>query len=106
MPEEDWTNNLNAVISKMEEKDKTLGQESRRFWNEITTHAYIFDRAELTINILKEDVTRAKLLAFFDEKLRVGGRMRRYRATHDTHTHTHKDTRVRVRWLQSLMCVR
>jgi secreted Zn-dependent insulinase-like peptidase len=104
MPEEDWTNNLNAVISKMEEKDKTLGQETRRFWNEITTHAYIFDRAELTMNILKEDVTRAKLLAFFDEKLRVGGRMRRYRATH--HTHTHTCARVRVRWSPSLMCVR
>lgn len=82
MPEEDWTNNLNAVISKMEEKDKTLGQETRRFWNEITTHAYIFDRAELTMNILKEDVTRAKLLAFFDEKLRVGGRMRSKLSVH------------------------
>jgi len=82
MPEEEWTNNLNAVIAKMEEKDKTLGQEARKHWNEITTHAYIFDRAELTVNILKEDVTRAKLLAFFDEKLRVGGRMRSKLSVH------------------------
>lgn len=77
MTEEEFDNHRNAVIVKLEEKDKTLSQETRRFWNEISTHKYIYDRAELTVTILKEDVTKAKILHFFDDKLRAGARARR-----------------------------
>lgn len=82
MTDEEFANYLNAVIVKLEEKDKTLAQEARRYWNEITTHKYVFDRDELTVTILKEDVTKDKILRFFDERLKAGARTRSKLSVH------------------------
>lgn len=35
------------------EKDYNLGKEHSRYWDEIATHKYIFDRQEKEIEILK-----------------------------------------------------
>ncbi len=44
MPADEYTKNLNAVIARKLEKDKTLNEETSRHWQEIAKHRYTFNR--------------------------------------------------------------
>lgn len=80
-----------AVITKLLEKPKTLGERHRRIWNEIEARHYNFDKrknlslsrvtlaflGEKQANIL-ESLTKADILDFFDRKLKKGSPERRF----------------------------
>ena len=42
--DEEFKTQLDAVLVKVEEKDYNLGKENNRYWSEIATHKYLFDR--------------------------------------------------------------
>ena len=73
MSEENFQTYIKAVISKLEEKDKTLAQEARRFWVEIEGCHYLFNRSEVTVKEIREKVTKETLLHFFDTFFAFGG---------------------------------
>ncbi len=48
MSEEEWTNHCQSLIARKLEKDKSLKQESERFWKEVANpHTYWFDRGKI-----------------------------------------------------------
>jgi len=70
-PEEFFTY-VAAVISKKEEKDKTLRKQALRYWREIITHKFLFKRVEQEVVELKK-LTKEQLLAFFDKFIAATG---------------------------------
>ena len=71
MSAEQFADNVAAVIAAKLEKDKTPWQETMRYWNEITDMTYVFDRAEVEAEALKE-IGQAEIVAFFEEHIAVG----------------------------------
>jgi len=66
MTEEEWEHNKNALIALKLEKDKTLNKQSTRYWLEITSHTYVFDRAEkeaIELRLLQKN----EVVAFWNE---------------------------------------
>lgn len=68
MSETDFQKNLSSVVAKKFEKDKNLWQESLRYWHEITSQAYCFNRDRLEGEYLKT-ISKAEVLYFFREHL-------------------------------------
>ena len=54
-----------AVYVKAAEKNYNLNQEFGRFWGEICTHKYIFDRQEKQIQVLSE-ITKKDFQELFE----------------------------------------
>lgn len=44
LSDEEFKTQVESVMTQIAEKDYNLGREHQRFWNEIVTHKYIFDR--------------------------------------------------------------
>lgn len=44
MTEEEFNVQKKSVHTQIAEKDKNMGEESNRFWKEISTHNYDFER--------------------------------------------------------------
>jgi len=76
MSEEEFNSNLDALIRKKQQANKTLSQETGKYWVEIGTHQYIFDHDEQSATVLKS-LTRAQVIAFFDKYLKAAAPMRR-----------------------------
>lgn len=53
MTEEEFKIHVDAVLVKVSEKDYNLQKDNFRFWQEISTHKYLFDRQEKEIEALK-----------------------------------------------------
>jgi len=51
--EEEFEVQKQAVITKLAEKDINLARENGRFFNEIATHEYVFDRQDKEVEIVK-----------------------------------------------------
>eukprot|EP00026_Physarum_polycephalum_P000474 Phypoly_transcript_00475.p1 GENE.Phypoly_transcript_00475~~Phypoly_transcript_00475.p1 ORF type:complete len:990 (+),score=181.17 Phypoly_transcript_00475:1631-4600(+) len=66
LTEEEFKNYVNSISAELLEADKTLGQETNRYWREISNECYIFDRAQREVNELQK-LTQEDLLAFFDK---------------------------------------
>lgn len=45
LDEKEFNHHVNALITKILEKDKRLKKESMRYWREITSRQYKFDRS-------------------------------------------------------------
>ncbi len=71
LTDEEFNDHRTALIAHIEEKDKTLGKEAIRYWTEIATHKYLFNRRELLVKQLRE-VTKDAVLKFFDERIAKG----------------------------------
>jgi len=54
-----------AVLTKLSEKDINLQRENGRYWNEIATHEYVFDRQDKEIEVVKS-ITKEEFLAHFE----------------------------------------
>lgn len=54
-----------AVITKLAEKDINLARENGRYWNEIATHEYVFDRQDKEIECVKS-ITKEEFLSHFE----------------------------------------
>ena len=74
--DEELQKNILAVVEKLLEKSKNLDQESTRFWNEITSANYLFDRKERLAKHLKT-VVLSDVLNFFDTYLSASSPRRR-----------------------------
>jgi hypothetical protein len=44
LTEEEFKNHVNSIAAELLEADKTLGQETNRYWREISNECYVFDR--------------------------------------------------------------
>lgn len=53
MTEEEFNVQRKSVYTQIAEKDKNMGEESSRFWKEISTHNYDFDRQQKEIDTLE-----------------------------------------------------
>eukprot|EP01090_Pellita_catalonica_P013689 TRINITY_DN3308_c0_g1_i2.p1 TRINITY_DN3308_c0_g1~~TRINITY_DN3308_c0_g1_i2.p1 ORF type:complete len:962 (-),score=160.08 TRINITY_DN3308_c0_g1_i2:14-2899(-) len=58
-----------SLVSKLEEKEKKLNQESARWWAHIKDRQYEFDRAEKQVEFLKT-VDKKAVLSFFDRYIK------------------------------------
>ncbi len=56
MPADEYTKNLNAVIARKLEKDKTLNEETSRHWQEIAKHRYTFNRGTASDSIASQHI--------------------------------------------------
>jgi insulysin len=54
MTVEEFNVQKNSVRTQVAEKDKNMGEESGRFWGEISGHSYDFDKQEKHLKILDE----------------------------------------------------
>jgi secreted Zn-dependent insulinase-like peptidase len=63
---EDFNQHVKSCIEKNKEKDKQLGEETTRHWNEICFRQYKFFRREENIKAL-EKVTQKDLIIFFNK---------------------------------------
>jgi len=77
MPEDEWLRNLSSVITKKLEKDKSLKQESYRYWKEIVNpHTYIFDRAQREVELI-EKIQKQDIIGFYDKYISPDSKHRR-----------------------------
>ena len=53
LTEEEFRVQVEAVATKVAEKDYNLQSEHARFWNEISCHKYLFDRQSKEVEILR-----------------------------------------------------
>jgi len=54
LSEEDFKTQVEAVMTKVAEKDYNLSSEHGRFWAEISCHKYLFDRQQKEVQALKD----------------------------------------------------
>jgi len=65
LTEEQFEEFQTSLISEKLEKDKTLGQETSRYWNEISNERYVFDRAQREAEAIAE-LTQGELIEFYN----------------------------------------
>lgn len=82
MPEEEFVTNVNAVSELFLEKNKNLGEESSKYWNEITNQCYNFKRYQMIAEYVKNSMTIEKVLEFFELFIAKGSLKRRKLAIH------------------------
>jgi len=68
LTEDEFKNFVNSIAAELLEADKTLGQETNRYWREISNECYVFDRAQREVNELQK-LTQQDLLDFFDKHI-------------------------------------
>lgn len=66
MSEEDFQKNVTALATLRSEKPKQLASQTSRYWSEISSQHYNFDRDEIEVKHLKT-VTKDELLSFYQE---------------------------------------
>lgn len=106
MSEETLKGEIEAVITKLLEKPKTLGERHRRYWNEIESRYYNFDKRETNLSILiishsgenqaeiLKLLTKDDMLDFFDRKIKNNAPERRLVAIYVHGNTDSKDSRV------------
>ncbi|CAI2355411.1 unnamed protein product [Caenorhabditis sp. 36 PRJEB53466] len=76
MPADEFNKQVAAMITRLEEKPKTLSSRFRRFWNEIECRQYNFSRRENEVEVLKK-IKKEDILDLFDKKIRKNAAERR-----------------------------
>lgn len=76
LTEDEFKNYANSIAAELLEADKTLGQETNRYWREISNEYYVFDRAQREVKELLT-LTQQDLLAFFDKYISPESTQRR-----------------------------
>jgi len=72
MPHEEFQANINAVVDMFLEKNKNLGEETTKYWSEISSESYLFKRYQLIAEFVKTKMSLNILLGFFDSFIRMG----------------------------------
>lgn len=76
MPNDEFKNNVNALIDMKLEKHKNLREESGFYWREISDGTVKFDRRESEVAALRQ-ITQQELIDFFNEYIKVGAPQKR-----------------------------
>jgi len=64
--DEDFEQQKKSVHTQIAEKDQNMSQESSRFWSEISTHNYDFEKQEKELKVL-EEITKEDFIALFEK---------------------------------------
>lgn len=72
LAEEEFSTHKKALELKRLEKPKTLGEECQKYWTEITTGMYCFNRDEEEVAALRE-ITKEDVIAFFKDCFSLEG---------------------------------
>ncbi|KAI9204048.1 Metalloenzyme, LuxS/M16 peptidase-like protein [Polychytrium aggregatum] len=78
-----YATHVQAVVSRLLEKDKNLGQESSRVWTHVSSHYYNFRQSELDAEQVKA-IQKDDLLAFYDQYVHPDSPCRRKLSVHVT----------------------
>jgi insulysin len=73
MSDTQFEDHKNGLIVRLEEKDKSLQHEAAYYWEEVSSHKYMFDRRLALARLIRQTVTKATVLQFFDRYLLKGG---------------------------------
>ncbi|GMT12239.1 hypothetical protein PFISCL1PPCAC_3536 [Pristionchus fissidentatus] len=76
MSEDEFATNVEACVHALEEKPKTLGQRFARFWAQVDSRMYDFDKYENEIAELKK-LSKKDIVDFFESKIAPGAPQRR-----------------------------
>eukprot|EP01121_Diplochlamys_sp_Union-15-3_P012400 TRINITY_DN3708_c0_g1_i4.p1 TRINITY_DN3708_c0_g1~~TRINITY_DN3708_c0_g1_i4.p1 ORF type:complete len:951 (+),score=168.25 TRINITY_DN3708_c0_g1_i4:43-2895(+) len=77
MPNDEWERNVASVIDRKLEKDKSLREETKRYWREIINpHLYQFDRAIKEVEVIKK-LKKQDMLEFYDKYISPDSKERR-----------------------------
>uniref|UniRef100_A0A8R1HQ00 Insulin-degrading enzyme n=1 Tax=Caenorhabditis japonica TaxID=281687 RepID=A0A8R1HQ00_CAEJA len=76
MPQDEFDKQIAGMISRLEEKPKTLSGRFRRFWNEIECRQYNFARREDEVKVLKT-IKKDDVLKIWKQKIAKGAEERR-----------------------------
>jgi insulysin len=77
LPDEEFANHVEALVTKKLEKDKNLKQEANRYWKEIVApHTYIFDRDTKEAEFLKT-LKKEQVIAFYEQFVSPESKVRR-----------------------------
>eukprot|EP00474_Spongospora_subterranea_P009440 CRZ09898.1 hypothetical protein [Spongospora subterranea] len=68
LSDEVFENHIEGFIMELEAQDYCLSARSERFWEEITTHSYVFDRVDREVRFV-ESVERGDLVALLDRMI-------------------------------------
>ncbi|VDD86432.1 unnamed protein product [Enterobius vermicularis] len=66
MPEEQFRENIESLAAKRLEKPKTLKAKAGRYWEEIASGFYHFDRVEMEVPLLRA-LTKEDVIVYFDK---------------------------------------
>lgn len=78
MTAETLSMNIAAVVDTLLEKPKNLNEESNKYWDEIDSSLYLFQRNRFMSEYLRSaDVSLSTVLSFFDEYLSASSAARR-----------------------------
>lgn len=81
MSSEEFESNKQALSARRLERPKKLPQLAAKYWMEILTQQYNFDRDALEVACLKE-ITKEDVLAFFKEHIALGAPLRKKLSVH------------------------
>lgn len=65
MSDEEFQRHRDALAAQRLEKPKTMAARGSRYWAEITSQQYNFDRAEIEVSYLRT-VTKKQLIEFYE----------------------------------------
>ncbi|MFN9983821.1 MAG: hypothetical protein ACK53Y_28100, partial [bacterium] len=72
MPEEEFLTNVNAVTELFLEKNKNLGVESSKYWNEITNQCYNLKHYQRIAEYVNNSMTIENVIEFYDSFIAKG----------------------------------
>jgi insulysin len=72
MEKDKFEKNREALIALKLQKPKKLGEETHRYWSQITKRTYVFDHRELEVAELRK-ITLEDLVAFYDKFMMESG---------------------------------
>lgn len=81
MPAEEFERHKTALAVRRQEKPKQLSHRAVRYWSEITTGQYFFDRDDIEVEELMQ-ITHQELLDFFESYVFHHSVQRRKMAVH------------------------
>jgi insulysin len=71
MTDDDYAQNVNAVVNNFLEQNKNLGEESTRYWDAITKRNYMFQKYQHIADHVKV-TTKMQVLIFWDRYITKG----------------------------------
>ncbi|RUS88684.1 hypothetical protein EGW08_003579 [Elysia chlorotica] len=81
MSDEEFSKHVSALCTKRLEKPKKLVQQNYKYWTEIITNYYNFDRDSIEVAFLKT-ITKEDLYKFYKEKIALGAPQRHKLSVH------------------------
>ncbi|CAG9536896.1 unnamed protein product [Cercopithifilaria johnstoni] len=76
MPDDEFLDNVEALATKRLEKPKTMKAQASRYWAEVDSGFYLFERNDIEVPILRR-LTKADVIEYFDKHFAANSPERR-----------------------------